>query len=223
MSLCVSLGLNLLVIKMATNKESYTKSHRIMGFSILIMFFLFTNISSNILVSQAFKKLPPKKPQKREIQYPIHSLLYSNYPNYISTLLLQENKGVISETIATGVYKPPPPPVVHNTTSVSISSNNPQYGSNYSAQLIGQQVSATFGWVGSQWADLDTIIEEESGWNPNAINSSSGACGLGQQMPCSGLNTLSVSEQVTWVCNYILSRYQTPSNALYFHNIHGWY
>ena len=208
---------------MATNRESYTKNHKIMGFSILIMFFLFTNISTNILVSQAFKKTTPKKPQKREIQYPLRTLLYSKYPNYLSTLLLQGNKEVLSETLTSGVYTPPPPPVVHSTTLSSISSNNPQYESNYSVQLIGKQISATFGWVGSQWEDLKTIIEEESGWNPNSINSFSGACGLGQQMQCRGLNTLSVSGQVVWVCNYILSRYQTPSNALYFHNIHGWY
>lgn len=36
---------------------------------------------------------------------------------------------------------------------------------------------ANFGYV-------EFIVSRESGWNPNAINSSSGACGLGQQNPC---------------------------------------
>lgn len=36
---------------------------------------------------------------------------------------------------------------------------------------------ANFGYV-------DFIASHESGWNPNAINPSSGACGLGQQSPC---------------------------------------
>lgn len=36
----------------------------------------------------------------------------------------------------------------------------------------------------SQWGYVDSIVTGESGWNPNAVNKSSGACGLGQQLPC---------------------------------------
>lgn len=36
-----------------------------------------------------------------------------------------------------------------------------------------------------EWAYVDSIVTRESGWNPNAVNKSSGACGLGQQLPCS--------------------------------------
>lgn len=36
----------------------------------------------------------------------------------------------------------------------------------------------------SQWKYVDYIVSKESSWNPNAINRSSGACGLGQQLPC---------------------------------------
>lgn len=36
----------------------------------------------------------------------------------------------------------------------------------------------------SQWGYVDFIVSHESGWNPNAVNRSSGACGLGQQLPC---------------------------------------
>lgn len=36
----------------------------------------------------------------------------------------------------------------------------------------------------SEWAYVDYIVRAESGWNPNAVNRSSGACGLGQQLPC---------------------------------------
>lgn len=31
---------------------------------------------------------------------------------------------------------------------------------------------------------VDYIVTRESGWNPNAVNRSSGACGIGQQLPC---------------------------------------
>lgn len=31
---------------------------------------------------------------------------------------------------------------------------------------------------------VEFIVQQESGWNPNAVNPTSGACGLGQQLPC---------------------------------------
>lgn len=34
------------------------------------------------------------------------------------------------------------------------------------------------------WSYVDYIVTRESGWNPNAVNKSGGACGLGQQLPC---------------------------------------
>lgn len=36
----------------------------------------------------------------------------------------------------------------------------------------------------SNYGYVDYIVSHESGWNPNAVNASSGACGLGQQLPC---------------------------------------
>ena len=34
------------------------------------------------------------------------------------------------------------------------------------------------------YSAVDYIVSHESGWNPGAVNRSSGACGLGQQLPC---------------------------------------
>lgn len=36
----------------------------------------------------------------------------------------------------------------------------------------------------SSWEYVDYIVTRESGWNPNAVNRQTGACGLAQQMPC---------------------------------------
>lgn len=36
----------------------------------------------------------------------------------------------------------------------------------------------------SVWHYVGFIVSHESSWNPNAVNPSSGACGLGQQLPC---------------------------------------
>lgn len=47
-----------------------------------------------------------------------------------------------------------------------------------------EQWMAAAGIPESEWWAVDSIVSRESGWNPNAVNPSSGACGLGQQLPC---------------------------------------
>lgn len=54
------------------------------------------------------------------------------------------------------------------------------------AQISGDKHSwlAASGIPQAHWGYVDSIVSRESSWNPNAINKSSGACGLGQQLPC---------------------------------------
>lgn len=47
-----------------------------------------------------------------------------------------------------------------------------------------EQWMAAAGIPQNQWQYVDYIVSRESSWNPNAVNRSSGACGLGQQLPC---------------------------------------
>ena len=88
-------------------------------------------------------------------------------------------------------------------------------------KVANQMVSAVFG--ESEWAAMNALIIKESGYNPNAVNSRSGACGLPQALPCSKLGDKTVEGQINWMINYIKNRYGTPSNALSFHNSHNWY
>lgn len=54
------------------------------------------------------------------------------------------------------------------------------------AQISGDKHSwlAASGIPQAHWGYVDSIVSRESSWNPNAVNKSSGACGLGQQLPC---------------------------------------
>lgn len=74
---------------------------------------------------------------------------------------------------------------------------------------------------------METIINNESGFNPMAINRSSGACGLGQALPCSKmpceLDFKGSMCQINWVAEYIQRRYGTPLKAEVFWNNHRWY
>ena len=69
------------------------------------------------------------------------------------------------------------------------------------------------------------IYEHESGNNPGAINASSGACGLGQALPCSKM-PCSLSDyacQDNFFTQYMQSRYGTWENAVAFWQSHRWW
>lgn len=68
------------------------------------------------------------------------------------------------------------------------------------------------------WAALDQLIFVESGWNPYAVNKSSGACGIAQSLPCSKVlsraGTLdNVVGQGEWMLDYIARAYGNPTKA----------
>lgn len=69
------------------------------------------------------------------------------------------------------------------------------------------------------------IYQHESGNRTDAINPSSGACGLGQALPCSKM-PCSLSDyacQDNFFTNYMKSRYGTWENAVAFWKSHKWW
>lgn len=69
------------------------------------------------------------------------------------------------------------------------------------------------------------LIRRESNCRPSALNPSSGACGVAQELPC-GKSGCSISDgacQVKWMNSYVLGRYGSWANAVAFHNSHNWY
>lgn len=69
------------------------------------------------------------------------------------------------------------------------------------------------------------IYMKESGNNPNAINKSSGACGLAQALPCSKMNCAlgDYACQDAWATRYMQSRYGTWENAKAFWLANHWW
>lgn len=81
------------------------------------------------------------------------------------------------------------------------------------AQIVAQSGAKAF------------IYEHESGNNPGAVNQSSGACGLGQALPCSKM-PCSLSDyacQDNFFTQYMLERYGTWENAVSFWLSHKWW
>ena len=95
--------------------------------------------------------------------------------------------------------------------------------SQLSPRDLGQQMAAERGWTGHNWQALDALWQRESGWNPNARNRSSGACGIPQALPCSRIPDHSVAGQIRWGLDYIQGRYGTPDSAWSHSQRGGWY
>jgi len=77
----------------------------------------------------------------------------------------------------------------------------------------------------TNWFDAAELIGKESGFNPFAVNPTSGACGVCQSLPCAKMNCelSDIDCQLDWQWNYIANRYGTITKALAFHQINGWY
>ena len=76
-----------------------------------------------------------------------------------------------------------------------------------------------------EWGHVDSIVTRESGWNPNAVNKSSGACGLGQQLPCGkwagAWNDPVAALQA--MNGYVHGRYGSWAGAVAFWQANRWY
>ncbi|MFE5617478.1 transglycosylase SLT domain-containing protein [Streptomyces sp. NPDC056524] len=81
----------------------------------------------------------------------------------------------------------------------------------------------------SQFASFSKIVEHESGWNPSATNSSSGAYGLVQALPASKMSSAgsdwktNPATQIKWGLDYMNDRYGSPNGAWAFWQANGWY
>ncbi len=77
----------------------------------------------------------------------------------------------------------------------------------------------------SEWGYVDAIISRESGWNPNATNSSSGACGLAQALPCSKVpgSGYDPVANLSWANGYAHGRYGGWAQAYNFWMANHWW
>lgn len=75
------------------------------------------------------------------------------------------------------------------------------------------------------WGYADFMVTRESGWNPNAMNASSGACGLAQALPCSKVpgNPLDPVNSLNWMNGYVNGRYGGWEGAYNFWQQNHWY
>lgn len=84
---------------------------------------------------------------------------------------------------------------------------------------------AAAGIAESDMGYVDYIVSRESGWNPNATNRSSGACGLVQALPCSKVpgNGYDPVDNLRWATGYATGRYGSWAGAYAFWTSNHWW
>jgi hypothetical protein len=83
---------------------------------------------------------------------------------------------------------------------------------------------AAYGWSQSEFPALEQMWENESGWDPNAVNPASGAYGIPQALGHGHVYDLGdYKAQIDWGLKYIRDAYGSPTNAWSFWQSHNWY
>lgn len=120
--------------------------------------------------------------------------------------------------------KPKPKPVVAQTTNTggSTGGGGPLL---YSGGGAPAEWMAAAGIAAADQGYVDYIVSRESGWNPNATNSSSGACGLVQALPCSKVpgNGYNPVDNLRWATGYAVGRYGSWAGAYAFWTNNHWW
>ncbi|MFG6445441.1 transglycosylase SLT domain-containing protein [Microbacterium sp. P07] len=116
---------------------------------------------------------------------------------------------------------PTPTPSASKDPGQQVPTARPQYTGGGSAA----EWMAAAGIAESDQGYVDYIVKRESGWNPNATNKSSGACGLVQALPCSKVpgNGYDPVDNLRWATGYAVGRYGSWASAYDFWiNNHWW-
>lgn len=95
-------------------------------------------------------------------------------------------------------------------------------------QAVAKLLAAPYGWsTGTQWNDLVSLWNQESGWNSTAQNPGSTAYGIAQFLDSTwapyGAKTSSASLQIQYGLEYIKATYGSPSAAWAHEKSAGWY
>lgn len=152
---------------------------------------------------------------------------------FLDDVEVQNTREVISEE----VIKEPVDKIVQvsakvtsRSESVSRSATVEAYtGSLTDYQEYARQRCYAYGWTDNDFNCLVALWNKESGWNPYAMNSYSGAYGIPQALPAGKMASAgddyltNGNTQIEWGLSYISGRYGSPSSAYYHSQTTGWY
>lgn len=98
-----------------------------------------------------------------------------------------------------------------------------------SPQQIAAGMLGSYGWSSGEFGCLQSLWDQESGWNVYASNPSSGAYGIPQALPGSKMASAgpdwqsNAATQIRWGLGYIKATYGSPCAAWSHEQSTGWY
>lgn len=91
-------------------------------------------------------------------------------------------------------------------------------------ESLGKEMMLAAGWGAQEWPSLKALWTQESGWDANSVNSSSGAYGIPQALGHGHpFNLGDARAQIAWGLNYIKGRYGSPGAAESHERSNNWY
>ena len=154
----------------------------------------------------------------------------SNGLKRVTYRIRYQNGAEIEKTeISSEVIKEPVDKIVEVRVRQVTSRGGIVKGSVSEYQAYAQKRCFDYGWSDADFQALVTLWNKESGWNPSAHNSSSGAHGIPQALPASKMATAgsdyltNYKTQIEWGLSYIRNRYGTPTSAWNHSCRKGWY
>lgn len=98
-----------------------------------------------------------------------------------------------------------------------------------SNQALAKQLATSMGYsswtTGQAWDDWVSLWNQESGWSITALNDTSGAAGIAQNINGygAGYEEGNATSQITWGISYIAGRYGSPVMAWAHEQEDDWY
>lgn len=146
-----------------------------------------------------------------------------------STLIRAGRQLRVPADAAPATQLPPARTAVTTRTHPAVShrSTRPASATPTSGEATARQTAATL--FGREYDCAANIITRESGWNAHATNPRSGAYGLAQALPGSKMARSGANwhddaaTQLTWMREYVTTRYGGACPAWTFWQAHHWY
>ncbi|PRB18939.1 transglycosylase SLT domain-containing protein [Microbacterium sp. MYb62] len=164
----------------------------------------------------------PAQPDAPDSAY---SLALADTQNLTVTVDGAEITPVVRGSFEVYVKPKPPPPPAPTVAAAPRSGSSGGSLPPYSGGGAPAEWMAAAGIAQGDWQYVDYIVSRESGWNPNATNKSSGACGLVQALPCSKVpgNGYNPVDNLRWATGYATGRYGSWAGAYNFWTNNHWW
>lgn len=162
-----------------------------------------TVMSQASALLKARQGLAADRPSRAVVRPPLLSVQRAD-----KTATLPPSRQSLGGAVRTASVAPAPPPTPRGIA----------------ASLLG-----SYGWDSGQFSCLESLWTRESGWNPYAENSSSGAYGIPQALPGSKMASFgsdwatNATTQIKWGLWYIRASYGSPCGAWSHSESYGWY